>query len=85
MKMYGGVEVQLHAFLTPAVGGGKWLVLRPGTTPTPTKEPPCTHWIGGWVGTRVGLGAVVKRKNHYPCRESNPCRPAHINRKWHSF
>jgi hypothetical protein len=30
-----------------------------------------THWIGGWVGPRVGLDAVEKRKIvHY--RESNP-------------
>jgi hypothetical protein len=26
------------------------------------KEPPCTHWIGGWVGSSVGLEAVEKRK-----------------------
>jgi hypothetical protein len=23
---------------------------------------PGTHWIGGWVGPRVGLNAVEKRK-----------------------
>jgi len=24
---------------------------------------PGTHWIGGWVGTRVGLNAVADKKN----------------------
>jgi hypothetical protein len=28
----------------------------------PRKEPPGTHWIGGWVGSRAVLDAVVKRK-----------------------
>jgi hypothetical protein len=26
----------------------------------PEKKPPGTHWIGGWVGPRVGLDAVEK-------------------------
>jgi hypothetical protein len=28
----------------------------------PGKEPPGTHWIGGWVGPRAGLDMVEKRK-----------------------
>jgi len=28
----------------------------------PGKEPPVTHWIGGCVGPRAGLDAVVKKK-----------------------
>jgi len=28
----------------------------------PGKEPPVTHWIGGWVDLRAVLDAVVKRK-----------------------
>jgi hypothetical protein len=31
-----------------------------------------THWIGGWVGPRAVLDAVVKRKIPIPRRESNP-------------
>jgi hypothetical protein len=27
----------------------------------PEKEPPGTHWIGGWVGPRTGLDFVEKR------------------------
>jgi hypothetical protein len=27
----------------------------------PGKEPPGTHWIGGWVGPRAGLDDVEKK------------------------
>jgi hypothetical protein len=27
----------------------------------PPVKPPGTHWIGGWVGPRTGLDAVVKK------------------------
>jgi hypothetical protein len=36
---------------------------------------PGTHCIGGWVGPTAGLDAMEKIKS-YPCRESNPGRPA---------
>jgi hypothetical protein len=29
---------------------------------TPRERALGTHWIGGWVGPRAGLDAVVKRK-----------------------
>jgi hypothetical protein len=35
------------------------------------RNVPDTHWIGGWVGSRAGLDAVVKRKILSPCRDSN--------------
>jgi hypothetical protein len=38
----------------------------------PGKDPPGTHWKGGWVGPRAVLDAVVKRKIPSPHRESNP-------------
>jgi hypothetical protein len=41
----------------------------------PRKEPPATHWIGGWVGPRAVLDVVVKRKIPSPHRESNPRTP----------
>jgi hypothetical protein len=31
-----------------------------------------THWIGGWVGPRAVLEAVVKREIPSPRRKSNP-------------
>jgi hypothetical protein len=38
----------------------------------PSGRAPGTHWIGGWVGSRDILDAVVKRKIPSPCQESNP-------------
>jgi hypothetical protein len=31
-----------------------------------------THWIGGWMGSRTGLGIINKRNISYPYWESNP-------------
>jgi hypothetical protein len=33
-----------------------------GQLHAPTALPRNTHWIGGWLGPRVGLDAVDKRK-----------------------
>jgi len=41
----------------------------------PGKEPPGTHWIGGWVGSGAGLDMVSKKKIPSPSRESNHDRP----------
>jgi hypothetical protein len=41
----------------------------------PGKEPPSTHWIGGWVGSRAILDVVVKKIIPSPCQESNPRTP----------
>jgi hypothetical protein len=30
-----------------------------------------THWIGGWMGPRAVLDAVVRRKTPTPYRDSN--------------
>jgi hypothetical protein len=67
MKMYGGAEIQLHAFLTSALDGSEWSASRIGRF-TPGKEAPGTQWLGGWVGPRAGLDAVTKRRNPYPRR-----------------
>jgi hypothetical protein len=61
MKMYWGVEVWLHAFLISALDGGEWSASRLGRF-TPRERAPGTHWIGGWVGPRAVLEAVVKKK-----------------------
>jgi hypothetical protein len=39
------------------------------------KEPPCTHWTGGWMGPRAVLDAVSKRKIPNPRRDSNHDHP----------
>jgi hypothetical protein len=61
MKTYGGVEVQIHIFLTLALDGGELSTPRSGCF-TPGERAPVTHWIGDWVGPRAGLDEVEKRK-----------------------
>jgi hypothetical protein len=39
------------------------------------ERAPGTHWIGGWLGPRAVLDAVVKREIPSPLRESNPRAP----------
>jgi hypothetical protein len=74
MKTHWGVEVYLHAFLTSALHGGEWSASRAGRF-TPREKAPGTHWIGGWVGPRAVLDAVMKRKIPNPRRKSNPRTP----------
>jgi hypothetical protein len=54
--------------------GWRWVVSRSGRF-TPRELSPGTHWIGGWLGPRAVLDAVVKRKIPNPRRESNPRTP----------
>jgi hypothetical protein len=70
MKAYGGVNVQIHVFLNSALEEGKWSASRPCRF-TPGERAPGTHWVGGWVGPRVGLDAV-KKINILHFRQSNP-------------
>jgi hypothetical protein len=66
-----GVEIQLHTFLTSALDRGERSVS--GTCRvTPRESAPGVHWIGGWVGPRTGVDAVVKRKIPSLCQDSNP-------------
>jgi hypothetical protein len=46
-----------------------------GQLHTPAALPP-GKGIGGWLGFRVSLDAVEKKKIFCPCRESNSGRPA---------
>jgi hypothetical protein len=61
MKAYGGVDVQIHIFLTLALVVGEWSASHPCRF-TPRERVPGTRWIGGWVGSRTGLDDVQKRK-----------------------
>jgi hypothetical protein len=60
--------------LTSALDGGEWSASHPGRF-TPRERALGTHWIGGWVGPRAVLDAVVKRKIPSPRRERNPRTP----------
>jgi hypothetical protein len=55
-------------FLISSLDGGEWSFSRPD------RFTPGTHMMGGWVGSRGGLGAVEKRKILH-CRESNQACP----------
>jgi hypothetical protein len=46
-----------------------------GQLHAPGRFTPGTHWIVGWVGSRVGLDAVEYRKISCRCQESNIGRP----------
>jgi hypothetical protein len=69
MKTYGEVEVQLHHSCL-VLDGGEW------SASCPCCFTPSTHWIGGWVGPRVSLDAVEKRKILHS-RDLNQGHPAH--------
>jgi hypothetical protein len=56
--------------LTSALNGGEWSASRLDYF-TPRERSPATHWIGGWVGSRTVLNAVVKREIPSLRRESN--------------
>jgi hypothetical protein len=47
-----------------ALDGGERSALQPNCF-TRREIAPSTHWIGGWVGPRASLDAVVKRKNPF--------------------
>jgi hypothetical protein len=61
MKAYGGVDVEIHIFLTSALAGGEWLASRLGRFP-PGERAPGNPWIAGWVDPRTCLGDVEKKK-----------------------
>jgi hypothetical protein len=61
VKTYGEVDVQIHVFLTSALVRGEWSASRPGRF-TPSKKPLSVHSLGDWLGPRIGLGDVGKRK-----------------------
>jgi hypothetical protein len=71
MKTYWANGAISSHILTSELDGDEWSVSRPGLC-TPRERALDTHWIGGWVGPRVGLHTVVKRKITRPSRERNP-------------
>jgi hypothetical protein len=73
MKVHCGNRGTTHSS-TSALDGGEWSASHPGRF-TPRERAAGTHWIGGWVGPRAGLDAVVERKIPNPRQESNPRTP----------
>jgi hypothetical protein len=74
MKAYWGSEDSSIHSLTSALDGCEWSASRHGRF-TPRERAPGSHWIGGWVGSRAVLDAVMKRKIPSPRRQSNPKTP----------
>jgi hypothetical protein len=58
MKAYWWSGSFTHS-LTSELNGGEWSASRPGRF-TPKERAPDTRWIGGWLGPRAVLDAVVK-------------------------
>jgi hypothetical protein len=77
MKTCEGEEVQLHAFLIPALDEGKRSVSRPGQFALRGRIP--QYPFDRRMGFRAGLDAVVKRKNPCPFREWNPGTRSELN------
>jgi hypothetical protein len=59
MMTYGGVDIQIHVFLSSALVVGEWSASRPGCF-TLGERDPGTHSIGAWVSCRAGLDCMVK-------------------------
>jgi hypothetical protein len=71
MKVYcgsGALAPRIFYFVTR----WRWVVSFTPRPPYPRERAPGTHWIGGWVSSRVDLDALVKREIPNPCRDSNP-------------
>jgi hypothetical protein len=68
--MYGSTHSLKSALDGGDLDEGEWSASRPGRF-IPRERAPDTHWLGGWVGPRAVLEAVVKRKIPSPRRESN--------------
>jgi hypothetical protein len=61
VKAHGGVDAQIHIFLTSEIAEGEWSASGPCRF-TPGERAPGTHWIGGWVDPRADMDDVEKRK-----------------------
>jgi hypothetical protein len=53
MMVYGGVEVEIHVFLTSALDASEWSASR-SCHFSPEERAHGTYWIEGWVGPRAG-------------------------------
>jgi hypothetical protein len=72
MKAEGGVDVEIHIFLTSALVGGEWSASLPCGF-TPGERASGTHWIEGWVGPRASLETVDPTGTQIPTpRPSSP-------------
>jgi hypothetical protein len=52
MKTYGGIDIEIHVFLTLALVGGEGSASCHGHF-IPRGKSPSTYWTGGWVSPRT--------------------------------
>jgi hypothetical protein len=67
MGTYGRGGGIASLFLSLALDRGEWSASCPGCF-TPRERAPITLWIGGWVGHKVSLDAVMMKfakLNHF--------------------
>jgi hypothetical protein len=82
MKAYSGVEVQLHAFLISALEGDEYSASHPGRFNHRERDPG-TDLIGGWMGPRADLDALVRRKILAPTGARTLDHPARMPHLYH--
>jgi hypothetical protein len=70
MKVYGVVEVKLHAFLISALDVEDWLPSRHGHFTT-AESAIAPRLFGGWEEPGVGTKIMERIKISLPCQESN--------------
>jgi len=70
----------LCIFLTSAWSGGDLSSSFPSHS-SPWERANCTHWTGGWVGSRAGMDVLEKRKSLASARKWMPDYPTR-NLSW---
>jgi hypothetical protein len=87
LRRIGGMEVQLHTFLTSVLNGVQWSASYPRHF-TPRERAPSTQWIGDCVSPRASMDMVVTRTISSPYWDLNPnhsaCTLNHTNLYLHS-
>jgi hypothetical protein len=69
---WGERRYSSYSFTTSALDDGEWSASRPGRALPQRKDPPGTHWTGGWVGVSAGLDTQAREEQSFRlCRRSN--------------
>jgi hypothetical protein len=70
-KAYLGVGAWPQTLLASALNGAEWSASRSGRF-IPRERALDAHWIGGWVSSRAGLDAVMRRNGGNFCGYAPP-------------
>jgi hypothetical protein len=83
-RCMGGMQVQLHTFLTSTLESGEWSALHSGCYTTHRERVPCTNWIRSSVCPRASLDAMEKQKNLTPARNWILSQHTHARARTHT-